>query len=279
MNERNKLPMRRVWSMRIKQGLSRRAAGRRRWLRPRWVAVVIGGVAAAVATFLVVDSGSAPTGPRELTSDQANRLAVTRFRNYQAGGRAVTINVPGTAGGLVITGSIDYRGKIGYGVVHGTGRDTSSDGLIEWTATTVFVHPMANAPAKAPARPPGSGWYSRPLQRYGSSLDSSLAIALKLGSDRPDNAELLPQNGAAWVGQDRLDGHQVDIMTGPRPSARATSGTAGAGAGAVRYWVGSDGTMYRVRVGVASAPQPVVIDFDTQKYVPVRPLPGVTPKR
>ncbi|MFD5384040.1 hypothetical protein ACFWMG_03550 [Streptomyces sp. NPDC127074] len=235
-----------------------------------------------MATFLVADSDSAPAGPKELTSDQAGRLAVTRFLNFQAGGRAMTINVPGTAGELTITGSIDYRGKIGYGVVRGTGRDTSSDGLIQWTAANVLVHPMANAPAKAPARPPGSGWYRRPLQNSGSSLDSSLAIALKLGSDRPDNAELLPQNGAAWVGRDRLDGHQVDIMTGP--SARATSRTAGAvptsgTAGAVRYWLGSDGTMYRVRVGVASAPQPVVIDFDTQKYVPVRRVPGVTPAR
>nr|WP_319688626.1 hypothetical protein [Streptomyces sp. ME19-01-6] len=249
------------------------------------MAVGIGGVAVAVVTFLVVGSDSAPTGPRALTSDEANRLAVTRFRNYEAGGRAVTINVPGTAGGLTITGSVDYRGKVGYGVVHGAGRDTSSDGLIQWTATTVFVHPMTNTPAKAPARPPGSGWYSRPLQGTGSSLDSSLAIALKLGSDRPDNAELLPQNGAAWVGEDRLDGHQVDIMTGPR-AARATTGTASAvptsgtaGADAVRYWIGSDGTMYRVRVGVASAPQPVVIAFDTHKYVPVRKVPGVAPTR
>lgn len=265
--------MRRVWSTRIKKSLPRRPAGRRQWLRPRWVAVAIGGVAVAVAAFLAIGGGSAPSGPKTLTSDQANLLAVTRFRNYQAGGRAVTIDVPNTAGGLTVTGSIDYRGKIGYGVVRGTGRDTSSDGLIQWTATAVFVHPMANTPAKAPARPPESGWYRRPLQNYGSSLDSSLAIALKLGSDRPENAELLPQNGAAWVGQDRLDGHQVDIMTGP--SARTRSGTPGA----VRYWIGSDGTMYRVRVGVASASRPVVIDFDTQKYVPVRPVPGATPAR
>jgi hypothetical protein len=62
-------------------------------------------------------------------------------------------------------------------------------------------------------------------------------------------------------------------MTGP--SSRATPGTAGT----VRYWIGSDGTMYRVRVRVASESQPAVIDFDTQKYVPVRPVPGVTPTR
>ncbi len=206
-----------------------------------------------------------------MSSDEANRLAVTRFRNYQAGGRAVTITVPSAAGGLVVTGSIDYRARLGYGVVHGTGRDTSSGGLIEWTGATVFVHPMADIPAAAPASPPGSGWYSRSLQTTGSALDTSLAIALSLGSDRPDNAALLPQNGATWTGQDRLDGHQVDVMTGP--DAGAKPGTAGS----VRYWIGSDGTMYRVQVDVASEPQPVVIDFGTGEYVPVRPVPGVSP--
>jgi hypothetical protein len=218
--------------------------------------------AVAVAAFLIAGSGSGPGGPRALTSEEANQLAITRFRNYEAHGRAVTITVPGTAGDLVVTGSVDYQGKLGYGVVHGTGRDAS-----------VSVHPMANTPAHAPASPPRSGWYSRPLQSLGSSLDSSLAIALSLGSDRPDNAELLPQNGAAWWGRDQVDGHRVDIMTGP--SSRDRSGTADS----VRYWIGSDGTMYRVRVSVRSEPQPVVIAFDTQKYVPVEPVPGVTPTR
>ncbi|MFE3648984.1 hypothetical protein [Streptomyces sp. NPDC059122] len=227
----------------------------------------------AVVAFLVAGGGSGPGVPRALTSDEANRLAITRFRNYAAHGRALTITVPGTAGGLTVTGAVDYRGKLGYGVVHGTGRDTSSDGLIQWTATSVFVHPMANAPAHAPASPPRSGWYGRPLQSSGSSLDSSLAIALRLGSDRPDNAQLLPQNGAAWWGREQVDGHPVDVMTGP--SSRDRSGTAGS----VRYWVGSDGTMYRVRVSVGSEPRPVLIDFDARKYVPVKPLPGVTPTR
>ncbi|MCP2164834.1 hypothetical protein [Goodfellowiella coeruleoviolacea] len=249
---------------------------RRRWSRPRWVLGVIGVVAATavgVATFLIIGPGSAPTGPRPLTSDEANRLAMTRFRNYEAGGRAVTITVPTTAGGLVITGSVDYRAQLGYGVVHGTGRDTSSDGLIQWSTSTVFVHPMANAPAEAPAAPPGSDWHHRPLQTSGSSLDSSLLIALSLGSDRPDNAELLRQNGAAWVGSDQVADHQVDVMSGPAAAGRPST------AGNVRYWIDSDGTTHRVQADVASEPQPVVIDFDTRDYVPVQPAPGVTPTR
>ncbi|MGI8312120.1 hypothetical protein [Saccharopolyspora hattusasensis] len=258
--------------MRVRQRGLRRGVGLRRWLRPWWVVAVVGFAGVAVVAFLVVGGGSGPAGPRALTSDEANRLAITRFRNYQAGGRAVTITVPSTAGGLVIRGSIDYRAKLGYGVVHGTGRDTSSDGLIEWTADTVLVHPMANAPAEAPASPPGPDWFSRPLHTTGSALDASLAIALGLGSDRPDNAALLPQNGATWRGQDQWDGHQVDVMTGPDAGAKPGTG------GTVRYWIGSDGTMYRVQVEVASQPRPVVIDFDTGEYVPVQPVPGVGPR-
>ena len=237
------------------------------------MAAVAGVAAVGVATFLVVGNDSGPTGPRALTSDEVNRLAITRFRNYEAGGRAVTITVPSTAGELVIAGSVDYRTKIGYGVVHGTGRDSASDGLVQWNSTTVFFHPMANTPAKAPASPPGSDWYPRSLRTSGASLDTSLAIVLGLGSDRPDNAQLLPQNGAAWVSQDQVDGHQVDVMTGP--GARGRSDTAGN----VRYWIGSDGTMYRVQAGVASAPRPVVIEFGTHTYVPVQPVPGATPAR
>ncbi|MFJ4683755.1 hypothetical protein [Streptomyces sp. NPDC088789] len=273
------------------------------------------------SAFLLLGDGDGDgddrPGPRALTSDEVNRLAVTRFLNYQAGGRAVTITVPNVNGGLVITGSIDYRTHTGYGVVRGTGRDTSSDGLIRWTATTVHVRPMADPPTAAPASPPASGWYDRPLRAAGMTLDSALAIALDLGSDRPDNSALLPQNGAAWVGRERVRGHRTDIMNGPRAEAGAgasagadvgdsagpgaspapgsgasasasasaspgagAGGGAGGGGGAsrtVRYWIGSDGTMYRVEAGIASAPRPVVFDFDTQTYVPVQPLPGASP--
>lgn len=229
-------------------------------------------VAGAGVIVLAASGSGSSTKSRALTSDEANRLAITRFRNYEAGGRAVTITVPGTGGDLVVTGSVDYRAKLGYGVVHGTGRDTSSDGLIEWTTTSVLVDPMPNTPASAPATPPTTGWFSRQLQQTGSSLDSSLAIALNLGSDRPDNAQLLPQNGAMWVGQDEIAGHQVAEMAGPTAQSGSGSGLEGT----VRYWVGADGTMYRVQAAVASSTQPTVIDFDTQKYAPV---PAITPGR
>lgn len=260
----------------MRQAPPGRPADRRRWPRSRRSAAVLGiavVAVAAAAAFLMADGDSGGGGPRPLTTDEANRLAITRFRNYQSQGRTVTITVPGTAGELTVTGSVDYRRKVGYGVVHGTGRGESSDGLIQWTPTSVHVRPMTDAPALAPASPPRSGWYDRPLLSSGSALDTSLSIALGLGGDRPDNAELLPQNGAAWWGRERLDGRWVDVMAGPSSPDR--SGTAGN----VRYWIDSDGTMYRVRVRVGSQPEPVVIDFDTHTYVPVEPLPGTRPAR
>ncbi|WP_405793046.1 hypothetical protein [Streptomyces sp. NBC_01506] len=234
-------------------------------------AAAIGITTAVTITVVLIGSSGGSTASRALTPDEVNRLAMARFLNYQAGGRALTITVPNASGGLVITGSVDYRTHTGYGVVRGTGRDTSSDGLIQWTGTTVLVHPLTDPPAAAPASPPASGWHSRPLQSSGMSLDSSLAIALSLASDRPDNAALLTQNGAAWVGQEQVHGHRTDIVRGPDAETKASTSQT------VRYWLGSDGTMYRVRATLASESQPVVFDFDDREYVPVQPVPGVTP--
>lgn len=88
-----------------------------------------------------------------------------------------------------------------------------------------------------------------------------------MGSDRPDNAELLPQNGAARLGKGTVHGHRVEVMTGP--DARAKAGTSST----VHYWIGPDGIMYRVQAAVASESRPVVIDFDTHTYIPVPQQP------
>ncbi|EME64367.1 hypothetical protein H074_03335 [Amycolatopsis decaplanina DSM 44594] len=210
-------------------------------------------------------AGSGDAGPRAVTADEASRLAITRFRNYEARGRAVTISVPDPAGGLVVTASVDYRTKAGYGVVKGKARNDSGDGLIRWTAARVALHPMPATPGQAPARPPADDWFGRPLNPTGGVLDRALAIVLGLGGDRPDNAQLLPQNGAAWVGSDLINGHPVDVFTGPE--SRDRPGTAES----VRYWLDANGVMYRVQATVAGETDPVVIDFDSHEFIAVPP--------
>ncbi|MFB9925830.1 hypothetical protein ACFORO_35790 [Amycolatopsis halotolerans] len=230
----------------------------------RWIVVALAvTVVLGAGIFSYVAASSPGSGPRAVTADEASRLAIARFRNYQKQGRAVTISVPGAAGELVITGSADYRAKTGYGVLKGKGRNDSGNGLIRWTATRVELRPLSAVPGLPPANPPADGWFGRPLNPAAGPLDRSLAILLGLGSDRPDNAQLLPQNGAEWVGSDRVNGHAVDVFTGPDSRERPGS------AESVRYWLDGDGVMYRMRASVPGETNPVVIDFDTHEFIAV----------
>lgn len=230
----------------------------------RWV-VLAAAVTVALGAGIVwyAAAGSADSGPRAVTADEASRLAIARFRNYQKQGRAVTISVPGAAGELVITGSADYRAKTGYGVLKGEGRNDSGNGLIRWTADRLELHPLSSVPDLPPAKPPADGWYARPLNPAAGALDRALAILLGLGSDRPDNAQLLPQNGAEWVAADQVNGHPVDVFTGPDSRDRPGS------AENVRYWLDADGVMYRVRAAIPGEANPVVISFDTHAFTAV----------
>ncbi|MGW5679912.1 hypothetical protein ACWEV4_33385, partial [Streptomyces sp. NPDC003860] len=83
----------RTRSIDVKRGAPGRGTGGRRWPKVRWLAAAAIGIAAAVAATAIalLGDGDGPASPRALTSDEVNRLAVSRFLNYQAGGRAVTI--------------------------------------------------------------------------------------------------------------------------------------------------------------------------------------------
>ncbi|MGW4396588.1 hypothetical protein ACWEHA_14950 [Amycolatopsis nivea] len=230
----------------------------------RWIVVAAAvAVALGAGIFWCAAAGSPDSGPRAVTADEASRLAIARFRNYQKQGRAVTISVPGAAGELVITGSADYRAKSGYGVLKGKGRNDSGNGLIRWTADRIEFRPLPVVPDFPPAKPPSDGWFGRPLNPAAGSLDRALAILLGLGSDRPDNAQLLPQNGAEWVAADQVNGHPVDVFTGPDSRDRPGS------AGKVRYWLDADGVLYRVQAAIPGETDPVVISFDTHEFTAV----------
>ncbi|WP_409179856.1 hypothetical protein F9C11_25380 [Amycolatopsis sp. VS8301801F10] len=233
----------------------------------RWTVLAAAiAVALGAGIFWYAASGSADSGPRPVTADEASRLALARFGNYRKQGRAVTISVPGAAGELVITGSADYRAKAGYGVLKGKGRNDSGNGLIRWTAGRIELRPLTAVPDFPPANPPADGWFGRPLNPAAGALDRALAILLGLGSDRPDNAQLLPQNGAEWVAADQVNGHAVDVFTGPDSRDRPGS------AEKVRYWLDAEGVMYRVQAAIPGETDPVVISFDTHEFIAVPPV-------
>ncbi|WP_232791593.1 MULTISPECIES: hypothetical protein [Amycolatopsis] len=230
----------------------------------RWMVLAAAvAVALGAGIFWYAAAGAADSGPRAVTADEASRLAIARFRNYRKQARAVTVSVPGAAGELVLTGAVDYRAEAGYGVLKGQGRTSSGNGLLRWTASRIELRPLSAVPDSPPGKPPAEGWFGRPLDPAAGALDRALAILLGLGSDRPDNAQLLPQNGAEWVAADQVNGHPVDVFTGPDSRDRPGS------AGQVRYWLDADGVMYRVRAAIPGETNPVVVSFDTHEFTAV----------
>ena len=242
--------------------------------RSRWfvAALALAVIAAVVTTLWLVDSRSRSSGSRSLSASEADRLAVMRYRNYQLHGRSVLLTVPTVAGTLTVRGSVDFRAHVGYGVIKGSGQSAATRGLVQWTLRSIIEHPLADAAATAPAVPPTSGWIGRPLTPTASALDAALVLVMNLAANRPDNAQLLVQDGASWLRSATIRSSPVDVFAGPSPSGRAEPHAAHA---SLRYWIAREGTLYRVESAAASAPQPVTVELGAAPYVTVKPVPGL----
>ena len=210
-------------------------------------------VVAAVIVGLTVGitlGGCAPgtTGTAEpqvtgLTTEQAERLAVTRFRNFDAGVREVTVTVAGDdSGDIVVDGWYDYATHTGYGSATAAGADA---GLIWWSADTIATRDGATGETTAPLPLPDDGWQSGALDPTSTNLANALALVTNLGSDRPENPQLLAQSDAAFLKKDTIDGTAVEVFIGPSADGAAESTAAADLTTRARYWVDSTGTLLR----------------------------------
>lgn len=209
--------------------------------------------------------GGSDDGPKRLTQGQAELLATVRFRNYDAGVRAVTVTIAGSAadgagGGGRLTGWVDFAGHLGYGSVEQGGAPLGS---VLWDGTRMAVAEGAPSPASFPI--PAAGWRPTALDVRASALTQTLAILLDLGSDRPENPLLLRQSDAAFVRTDEVAGRRVVVLAGPSP-AQAGSASPPAPAAAddstrVRYWIDADGLVLRVQLRLAGTTGWTVVDL------------------
>ena len=232
-------------------------------------------LAALCLVVLVACSGSgdgdgSAGGPKRLTQEQAELLATVRFRNYDAGVRAVSVTIAdsATGGGGRLTGWVDFAGHLGYGSVEQAG---AALGSVAWDGARVAVAEAAPSPAAFPI--PESGWRADRLDARASALTQTLAILLDLGSDRPENPLLLRQSDAAFVRTDEVAGHRVVVLAGPSP-AQAQAESAAPSASVpddgrrVRYWIDDDGLVRRVQLRLAGTSGWTVVDLSE--------APGVT---
>ena len=219
-------------------------------------------VAGALVAVALTSSGcsspdDASPAPRAVTAEEAQLLAIARFKNFDAGARAVSVDFEDAGHALSLVGWFDYATGIGYGELADSGTPNS---LLTWQGDTLAVHPAVGATAPLP--PPGaadaldSSWRSGPMDPTSSTLHAVLEFVEELGSTRPENPLLLQQGGALWLRDDSLAGTPVTVFAGPTglagPSDSPTA-PSGDGASRVHYWVDTTGLLLRVDVLLGAA--------------------------
>jgi len=229
--------------------------------------------AIAVALIIVLSLAAcvspAPVGaaPQPLTLIQAQLLAVVRFNNFDQKIRAVQITVLGTAP-ATLTGWVDFSTSQGYGLLKEKGATATGDSaLITWTGNQIRAKGTLDV-AVAPLPMPTSWDYTGSLDRAASSLTNVLVLLLALGSDRPENPELLKQSDARYLRADKVGKSAVSVFSGP--SSDSTTRVVSA-EDIIRYWVDSSGTLLRLQVR-ASASSTIWSTVDFSKAAGVASL-------
>lgn len=213
------------------------------------------------------DPGPTSEGPRPLTSEESERLAVARFRNFDDGVRSVAFSVTDSGATYAVDGWLDFVSGLGYGAI--SGEESTETLLLAWTHSALTSRPwQVGEPAPLPPPDPSGSdqdWTSSELSPEESRLHALLAIVVSMGSDRPDNALLLSQTDARWLRTDEVDGVAVDVITGPTadvPYDPETSTAAGDGSDAtLRYWVDADGLIHRLEVRLGGAGEWTAVEF------------------
>lgn len=214
----------------------------------------------------------APPAPRAVTSEEAERLAVLRFRNFDAGTRSLRAVYSDSGHEVALDGHYDYAAHAGFATVSVDGAVADA---ISWDGAVVAISPDPPAAPEA-GEPPASveGWTLGPLDPSGSRLETVLALIASLGADRPENPLLLAQGGALWLREDEIDGARVTVFAGPASDGaeQPPTTTPDPEAAGLRYWVDETGLALRVEIRLAESW--ATVDLGEGGGVTVAPLPA-----
>ncbi|MFG3255123.1 hypothetical protein [Streptomyces sp. NPDC048172] len=227
------------------------------------------GAALGVTAAVGPDSGDGGERGRPLTTAEAQRFALARFSRYEASPVGLELRVPRGEATLLVSGVVDYRSHraVGrYGVADTKGGDSASAGsrgLVAWDEGGLGVRPGASSPrdvTRAAAKPARTAW--SPRSYTSDPFDRALRLSQSLGTDRPENAQLLAQGGARWLRSERVGGRTYDVFAGPRPRTDRTDRTdRRTSVSPLTYWVSRDGQLRRLEARMDGLPRPVRIDF------------------
>ena len=213
----------------------------------------------------LLTSCTSPATSATMTAAQADRLSLARFTEYQLGASSIDALVPISGQTFKISGRVDWTAHRALATIGSAtaGAPASAAQLLQWTPDWLAVR--GTWQGAVPDAPPPDGWTFRQWQP-GAELDTVLRLILELAADRPENAQLLRQSGAAVLRTDTVGGEPVTVYQGPTSQTGTDSHT--------RYWIADDGSLLRfeARIGTDSAWARVDVLRGTAKPVP--PIPG-----
>lgn len=227
----------------------------RRTMTARVIATLI------LATVALTGCVASPTGEaRHLTESEAQLMAVARFKNYNAGTRAIVATIRDSTEVWNVTGWFDYAHDVGYASLTARSAAAHASALLLWSTHSLFSRSagelMGDALPPRPAPNPDEirqTWTSTEYQPNIYGPQAALLIIASLGFDRPENPLLLQQSDALWLREDHIGKTRVNVFTGPSSANVGTASpepnaTISPDTSTIRYWLNDSGVMLRVEM-------------------------------
>lgn len=220
--------------------------------------------------------------PRQLTTDEAERLSDVRVRAASAPPVAVSLELPAEAGGGGFAGHLDWsRPMVHAGVV--AAGDSQPDQLVQAVPGLI-----ATREGEADADPddvPEDDWTVRRMQPEVSgeadprqqAVDIVLSALLSLPSQTAADVTGLREHGS-WTKEAAVDGVTVDVMRAPllldatSPSGDAAEAETAEEQPEAVFWVDRDGQLRRIQFDPAGVGM-ATVDFLWERDDAVHPLP------
>lgn len=182
-----------------------------------------------------------------LTARQADRLARALYTDYLEGGARLRVSLPARTGApRVLAGRIDWHTHLASASLTHPGAPGELPRTLLWSPSAVLETGVPGLRlAAATTSHPQARYVASPLNPSAAGLDSVLALLNGLAATKPENALLLQQGKARYLGIGTIAGKRFERYR----------------SGSLTLWLASDGTIRHVSAFVNSYASPVGIDL------------------
>ena len=215
--------------------------------------VVTLGLCTIVAVALVGCGGESetPEGERDVTTQEASRMAETLFNNYDVGGAEFEVNAQMPDGTRVfMMGEVDWKTHTGRAQVQFSQTADAAVTEVYWTESAVLERLPALTALAGQVGEPSVEFYVRAPDTENRHLDAMIQLVTSLGAEQRDNAVLIAQQPrTAWLRADTMPstGAAVDVL---RYGERTI------------YWMEAGGvTLLRFEGNNSVGTRPVLVDL------------------